>query len=228
MTFGPVIQFKASDLSIELAPIPKESARMHVDIDHASHGLNQHSVTQYLPASRAYTDEDEQEWWEKVRGDSTRIVWGIWVLHPDGTRELIGNSTLFDIQNGVVRQAESGSMLFNKKYWGKGIARAAHKVRTSYAFRELGLHRITSGVMVGNEASKRALVSSGYVLRATDRNVRYVHGKLIHAEYFECINPIDAFWSVWWGDDTPTDEYLAARTRTEDVLDWVQKNAELL
>ena len=220
MAFGSKMSLSVNDLTIELAPLTKEVMGDFVT------GMQQYSVTKYLGRRLAPTLEDELEWFDKTRADKTAIVWGIWVI-KDNKRVLIGNTALTDIERKHIHQATSGSMIFRKEYWGRGIASHVHKARTWYAFQHLGLHRIRSAVIHGNIASLKALEKSGYNRVYVERNTQYVDGQLRHQDNLECLNPLDSFWTAWWHGERPTAQALAARSRTRGALKWAEDNVQL-
>lgn len=221
MSFGPIMRFAVRDLQIELAPLTRDTIGEFI-----SPGMNQLSVSRFLGSHTAKTVEDEQEWFDKTRKDQTSIVWGIWLIEGE-SRKLIGNSALDGITTDHIRQATSGSLIFRKEYWGKGIASAAHKARTWYAFHELGLHRIMSAVIQGNHGSLKALQRSGYNLVYVERNTLYTDGRLYHQDNLECLNPNDPFWSQWWHGERPTQRAVEARKLTIEALVWAKENVEL-
>lgn len=229
MAFGPIMRFTVGELAIELAPLTRESMSEFVDIAHGG-GMQRHTVTRYLGRRNAPVLDDEHEWFDKARREEDTLIWGIWVVEGD-TRTLIGNSSLNGIgkqgHSGVIRQAVSGSLLFRPEYWGKGIASAAHKARTWYAFHHLGLHRIMSSVIQGNDGSSKALSRSGYTYVYTERNEQYVGGKLLHLDCFECLNPHELFWRQWWHGDRPPAASQRARRLTREALAWAEQHVEL-
>lgn len=233
MAFGPIMRFTVGELRIELAPLTKESVTEFISLEHGG-GMQQHSVSRYIGLTSAPVDEDEQEWFEKVRAEKSSLVWGIWLLEDQGdsqTRTLIGNSALTGIdQDGhtrLVRQATSGSLIFRKEYWGKGIASAAHKARTWYAFQHLGLHRIKSAVIQANGGSRKALERSGYTLVYSERNEQFGDGQFHHLDCLECLNPADLFWNQWWHGDRPSKAAREARALTREALAWAETHVEL-
>ncbi len=222
MSMGPIMRFKTDHgLAIELAPFTRTDALDFVE------GFSKESITQYLNAGHAQTAETEQEWYDKVIKDDSRLVWGIWVT-VDGVRKLIGNTALVGISQKHIYQATSASIIVDKLFWGKGIASAAHKARTYYAFKRMGLHRVKSAVVVGNVASKRALEKTGYIYVYTERNELFTNGGLRHMGWFECLNPEDWAWRQWWGNDRPTRKAIEARAQTLEALQWAEQNVELL
>ena len=232
MSFGPIMRFTVpkSGLKIELAPLTSESVQENINYEHGG-GMQRHSVARYLGVSMAPTAEDEQEWFDKVRKDPNKLAWGIWLIE-ESQRALIGVSSLDNIGSSghakFIHQATSGSQIFRPEYWGKGIASSAHKARAWYAFNQLGLHRIKSAVVQGNTGSSKALERAGYNFVYTERNDTFVDGKLRHMECYECLNPLDQFWSTWWGDDTPTSKSEKARELTRQAMAWADESVDLL
>lgn len=224
MSFGPIMRFTIDGLQVELAPLTKESMPEFVK----NGGMQNYGVLRYLNADAAKVEEDEFDWYERIRKEGDSLVWGIWIREGD-QRTLIGNSALTKIEtgDGFIRQATSGSMIFRQEYWGKGIASAAHKARTLYAFKYLGLHRIKSSVIQGNEGSRKALSRSGYTLDHVERNTVFVEGRVLHQDNLECLNPNEPFWSAWWNGDRPTKRSLDARRLTTAVLQWAEQHVEL-
>lgn len=223
MAFGSMMRLHTdAGLEIELAPYTREEVVGFAD------GLSRHSVTRYLSLRTAQTKELEEEWYDKMVHDNASRVWGIWVTEG-GVRTLIGDSSLDALElDGHIRQATSGSVIFDHSYWGRGIASACHKARTLYAFEQLGLHRIKSAVLQPNAGSRKALERSGYTLVYTERNKAFVDGKLVHQDCLECLNPADWAWRQWWGSDHPPLRSREARKRTEEALDWARTHVTLL
>jgi RimJ/RimL family protein N-acetyltransferase len=221
MSFGSIMRFRVAELSIELAPLNKE-----VMAEFVSPGMQQFEVRKYTSSHNTPVLEDEASYYEKLRTNKNILVWGIWVVDSDN-RTLIGISSLDDIKIGHIHQATSGSIIFVKEYWGKGIASAAHKARTWYAFQHMGLHRIMSAVIQGNGGSLKALSRSGYTKVYTERNEKFIDGQMRHLDCLECLNPNEPFWTQWWHGDRPLKANLTARKVTQEMLEWAEKNVEL-
>ena len=56
------------------------------------------------------------------------------------------------------------------------------------------------------------------------RNEQFGDGKLQHMDCYECLNPLESFWSQWWGDDMPTKAALKARELTREALAWADEH----
>lgn len=212
-------------LTVKLAPFSKDDAQQL--ITNGNGGMQLHSVTRYMSSRRAFTAEDERDWYDRIAADSKKWHWGIWITEGDESK-LIGGSTLFDLEEFPFRQATSGSAIIDKAYWGKGIMSANHKARTWYAFNQLGMVRVKSAVLLPNIGSRKALERSGYFHHSIERNVQFTDGAYLHQENLECLNPHERFWSLWWGDDKPSKEAILARKVTQEALEWADANVTLL
>ena len=60
------------------------------------------------------------------------------------------------------RYGMTGIVIGEKDEWGKGYASDAMRLRTRYAFRELGLQKLITTVVGPNDASRRGLERAGY------------------------------------------------------------------
>lgn len=227
MAFGPTMRMEVPAkggpraLVIELAPLT--SSVMGEFVEHEGR-LQSLGVTRFLGQRLSPVVEDEMEWFTKVRQDKESVVWGVWVL--DGpSRELAGVTSLNSIETfpAGITQATSGVLLF-KPYWGNGIASHIHRARTWYAFAELGMTRIKSAVIQGNLASLRALEKCGYTLVYVEHNTCMVDGVLHSQDNLECLNPLDPFWSMWWGKRTPSQSDHDARQKSFAALEWARAN----
>ena len=131
------------------------------------------AVTRYLLFRFPFTPKAEGEWLENVGKDPHQVFWAIVIKHND---RLIGGTSLehIDWRN---RRAESGTIVGEKDEWGKGYASEAMRLRTRYAFRELGLETVTTRVVLANEASRRGLERAGYRQAGVLRHHWFVDGR---------------------------------------------------
>jgi RimJ/RimL family protein N-acetyltransferase len=130
-------------------------------------------LTNYMIVRNPPSLEQEEEWLAHMARSEHDVVWAI-VLRDTGT--LIGNTGLHRI-DWRHRHAHSGIIIGEPSQWGKGYATEAMRLRTAYAFRELGLEKVLSSVYSGNEASRRALEKAGYRQCGLLRRNRYFNGE---------------------------------------------------
>ena len=99
----------------------------------------------------------QEEGFLKALGESTTDVF--WMLEADG--QAIGATGIHRI-DWLHAHGATGIVIGVKSEWGKGRASEAMRLRTEYAFRQLNLHKLTSGAFLENEPSRRALQTAGY------------------------------------------------------------------
>lgn len=220
MAFGSRMRLSVDELDIELAPLTKDAMVEFVE------GLQQHDVTKFLSRQAAPTLEDEHEYYDRIRAEKDSLIWGVWVV-KEGECQLIGTTALIRMTKNHVHQATSGSLIFRKEYWGRGIASHIHKARTWYAFQHVGLHCVKSAVVQGNAASRKALEKSGYRFTHVERNDQYVDGCLRHLDNLAVLNPINALWTQWWHGDPVPKRLKDARVVTQEAMDWAQQHVKL-
>jgi [ribosomal protein S5]-alanine N-acetyltransferase len=105
-----------------------------------------------------------------------------WVITLRGDDRLIGSCGLFAFDEGFHR-AETGYEL-NRAYWGQGLMAEAMSAVLTYAFNEMGLHRVEANIDIENKRSKGLLLKLGFTYEGNLRE-RYVLGdQLLDEHYF--------------------------------------------
>jgi ribosomal-protein-alanine N-acetyltransferase len=108
-----------------------------------------------------FTLEGQQQFVEfvtKMREENRGVAFGIFVRDRD---ELIGVLMLFAIVRGGFQDARIGYMLA-ERHSGRGYATQAVRLAVAFAFDELDLHRLETGVQLDNPASARVLTKAGF------------------------------------------------------------------
>jgi len=213
------MRFSVGQLEIELAPIAREDMPRFIE----NGGMQNFTVTKFLGRSGGPVLEDEYDWFERSRSDKSTYCWGVYVLEG-AERKLIGNTSINQINTDMMRYATTGFLIFDPSYWGKKIASHCHKARTWYGFTQLGLVQLRSGVFDGNNGSKKALQGVGYVPIFHERNQYFVDGQFIGLTSYSMVNPLDTQWNFWWHGDPVPEEFLQARKRTQQALEWASTN----
>ena len=127
-------------------------------------------VTRTLLMRFVPSEKQEMEWFEHVSTAEDSVVWRI---VADG--QTVGNTGIHQI-NWINRGGMTGLMIGETSVWGKGYASEAVKLRTAYAFEELGLERLGSQSFVENVPMHRALEKSGYQKIGRERKAVYRGG----------------------------------------------------
>ncbi|MEW5772906.1 MAG: GNAT family protein [Thermodesulfobacteriota bacterium] len=101
--------------------------------------------------------------------------------HLLGIFELAGGRHVGNIKIGPVNPhhqcASVGLIIGEKARWGRGYATEAIALAARYAFIVLGLHKLTAGVVEGNEASLRAFEKNGFHVEGVRRRQNYCEGR---------------------------------------------------
>jgi RimJ/RimL family protein N-acetyltransferase len=113
-------------------------------------------VTRYLVHRFTFAQEQEEGLLKRLGESKTDVFW---MLEADG--QAIGATGIHRI-DWLHAHATTGTMIGVKSEWRKGRGSEAMRLRTEYAFRQLNLHKLTSGAFLENEPSKRALMKAGY------------------------------------------------------------------
>ena len=100
--------------------------------------------------------ERAEERFRKNAADPASVNWTIALdLEP------VGFTGIFDI-DWVARDGESGLFIGRTDLYGRGIASEAVRLRTAYAWAELGLRRVHNWIGMRNRGSRRANEKAGY------------------------------------------------------------------
>ena len=124
--------------------------------------VNRYLETRFLPQSI----ESLQAYWQAHRDDPTS-PWFAICLVDDGSH--IGNIKLGPIQ-WLHRRADLSLFIGDRSCWGKGYASEAIALVRDWAFCELDLQKLNSGICSGNIASRRAFEKCGFELEGVLRN----------------------------------------------------------
>ncbi len=100
------------------------------------------------------------------------------IFHND---ELAGEIGI-TLQDDVHRLCAEIGYFIAEPFWGKGLATAAIKKMTAYAFSTFEIVRISAGVFEFNKASMKALEKNGYYLECIRKNSVIKKGKIM-ADY---------------------------------------------
>ncbi len=113
-------------------------------------------VTHFLVFRNPPNLEYEKEWLDKMARDPNELYW---VIEHEG--RAVGGTGIHGI-NWKQGWGTTGTVIGDKKVWGKGLGRELMQLRARYAFTELPLRKLKSGYLDGNEASGKAQAAAGY------------------------------------------------------------------
>lgn len=136
--------------------------------------LNDPEVTRYLEVGREpETLVSVREYVRRFEQSSTDLLFAI--VDRESDRH-IGNVTLNSIRphHGT---ADTGLLIGERSFWGKGYATEAWYLVASHAFNALALHKLIAGSCVANRASIAALKHVGFQVEGVLREEFCVDGK---------------------------------------------------
>lgn len=117
-----------------------------------------------------YTLADAEEWVALQQGRDP--IENFAICDADGPIGGIG----LTLRGGDLQHSAELGYWLGKAFWGRGIATAAARAVTGYAFRDLGLLRIDALVLTENMASIRVLEKVGFQREGLLRQVELKQG----------------------------------------------------
>lgn len=162
---------------VRLVPIERAS-----HFENALRWMNDPEVTASLEFNLGITRRQEEAFFDKFEGpNETDFVWAI----LDDREAHVGLIGLHGI-HWRHRSARGGIVLGERSAWGRGIATAAIRVRTRFAFEALGLHRIEGHTI--NPAMRRVYEKAGYTREGTIREAVWRGGRWVDAESYAILD----------------------------------------
>ncbi len=148
---------------------------------------NEEHLRQYEPTrdSGFYTYEGQKEiLTESFRQfiDGTSIDLGIFK-----DEKLIGKIKLSNIVYGILRNAFVGYSI-DKEYQGKGYMKEVLNTVCSYAFEEMGLHRLEASTLIENSRSQGVLKACGFNELGISEKYLYINGEWKDHKIFYKVN----------------------------------------
>lgn len=120
--------------------------------------FNDPEVTRFLSRNLPMTRLAEEKFFSRPPSNPPTDV--VWAVHDEKGRH-IGGTGLHGI-DWMNRSATSGTVIGAKDAWNRGYGGEIMRVRTRWAFEELGLRRIESECFAGNVGSATCLERAGY------------------------------------------------------------------
>ena len=138
--------------------------------------LNDPEVTRYLGVGKEpVTMESVRQYVERFQNSTTDLLFAI---IDRQTNRHIGNVTLNHIHR-VHGTADTGMMIGNKEFWGKGYAFEAWVLLMDYAFSQLGLRKIIAGAVAGHQGSLSVLRRIGFREEGVLREEFFLEGRYL-------------------------------------------------
>lgn len=151
-------------------------------LENALRWLNDPAVTATIERNFGATRRQEEEYFDRMEspGDGD-LAWAI----LDAEERHVGLIGLHGI-NWRHRSATGGLVIGEPDAWGRGIATDAVRVRTRFAFEQLGLHRIAGHTI--HPGMRRVYEKAGYRHEGTSREAIWRDGRWRDAELFAILD----------------------------------------
>ena len=145
------------------------------DVEAIVKNANNREVSKYMRDSfpYPYTKENAVEWINFVKKNYSSLFFAI----ADET-ELIGGIGAVP-QTDVHRFSAEVGFWLGQSHWNKGIITKALPVFCNYLFSKFDFIRLTANVFEGNEASKKVLEKTRFVLEGTQRKNVFKENKFV-------------------------------------------------
>ena len=126
--------------------------------------MNDPDVVKYTEGRyNTYNLEDIISYVRAVESSDRALLFGI---YDHDTKIHIGNIKIGPI-DAVNKCASVGLIIGEKDFWGGGRASEAVRQISVIGFSDLKLHKLTAGVISGNEASLKVFLKNGFVVEGT-------------------------------------------------------------
>ena len=145
------------------------------DVEAIVKNANNRDVSKYMRDSfpYPYTKENAVQWIDFVKKNYSSLFFAI----ADET-ELIGGIGAVP-QTDVHRFSAEVGFWLGQSHWNKGIITIALPVFCNYLFTKFNFNRLTANVFEGNDASKKVLEKTGFVLEGTQRKNVFKENKFV-------------------------------------------------
>ncbi|ELC8373678.1 GNAT family protein [Clostridium perfringens] len=178
-----LVQFQLNTERLALRNLTPENTEEMLDY----YIRNEEHLRQYEPTrdSGFYTYEGQKEiLTESFRQfiDGTSIDLGIFK-----DEKLIGKIKLSNIVYGILRNAFVGYSI-DKEHQGKGYMKEALNTVCSYAFEEMGLHRLEASTLIENSRSQGVLKACGFNELGISEKYLYINGEWRDHKIFYKVN----------------------------------------
>lgn len=178
-----LVQFQLNTERLTLRNLTPENTEKMLDY----YIRNEEHLRQYEPTrdSGFYTYEGQKE-----------ILTESFIQFIDGTsidlgifkdEKLIGKIKLSNIVYGILRNAFVGYSI-DKEHQGKGYMKEALNTVCSYAFEEMGLHRLEASTLMDNSRSQGVLKACGFNELGISEKYLYINGEWRDHKIFYKVN----------------------------------------
>ena len=133
-----------------------------------------------------YTTEDIVNWINFHNNNPEEVLL---VVEDTNAGKLIGHVGLYKIDK-IARKTEFGILIADDDSRGKGYGTKATSLMVEYAFKDLGMHKVTAEVLNENAASVAMFKKCGFTIDGCLRDDVYKNGQYYDVLCMSIINPV--------------------------------------
>lgn len=138
--------------------------------------FNDSEVTEYMNKGIFQnTEEIQEEYFNNLLKSKNDLQLGIVIKKND---TLIGTIGIHKI-DWVHRNGDVSIIVGDKRYWHKGIAKEAISLIAKHAFTKMNLRKLTAGMAVKNEGSKKSFERNGFIIEGRRKKHFFYKGRYI-------------------------------------------------
>lgn len=156
-----------SDYRIKLVPLEKEY------IERIRRWRLKSDIRKNFFSWQLVNKIQQEKWFENYCADKSSMIFSI-IREED--HEFIGIMSLNNIDH-FHQRAELGSLIGEKKYWGKGYATESLNLLLEYGFNELNLNKVYSYIYSDNKGSIKKNQKNGFEIDGTLREHAFGEGR---------------------------------------------------
>ncbi|HLC80410.1 MAG TPA: YhcH/YjgK/YiaL family protein [Candidatus Nanoarchaeia archaeon] len=180
--------------------------------------LNDPEVKKYLETPTTTETGQIREYIQKQREDPNSFFVGIFEKQTD---QHIGNVKLEPI-NWKEKTAVFGTLIGDKNYWGKGYGQEATRLMVNYGFQQLGLKKITLGVIDYNTRAINCYKKVGFAVKEIKTKSLEHEGKRYDNVMMEIENPDGESGNILCGQIS-TEENAEFSGAIKEAVDYLRK-----
>jgi ribosomal-protein-alanine N-acetyltransferase len=181
---GKIVRAKVSDVIIEVRDGVHLSSFRLTDKPALLEQLNSKEIYDTtLTIPHPFLESHAEVWLQKRIEHAGRQVKLVAFAIRDADGNLIGGVGSDSLELGTTHRAEISYWL-GVRFWGQGIMTDAVRAYVGYAFRELGLLRLTAHTFEFNVGSARVLEKNGFTVEGRLRKHFRKDGELLDARLY--------------------------------------------
>jgi len=145
------------------------------DLTHIQRWSNDAELRKLIGEVAPMSRKDTEKWHKELLADKDRIWFTIFLKEDD---RVIGEAGLLRMFRPW-RSTDMTIIIGERDAWGKGYGKEVGRLLLSYAFDDLGFHRVSIGVVGSNKNALKFWKSLGFKKEGVERDAHFYDNKYI-------------------------------------------------